>query len=49
MFLLQLQTNHRKEQSANSFNICHVGQYIILEHTKDHMLCTKHNTRSSAR
>jgi len=34
---------------SNSPNICHAGQYIIIEHTKDHTLCTQHNTRSSAR
>jgi len=25
---------------SNSPNICHAGQYIIIEHTKDHVLCT---------
>jgi len=32
---------------SNSSNICHAGQYIIIEHTKDHMLCTQHTQFST--
>jgi len=41
MSLLPLQANRCKEQSANSPNICHAGQYIIIKH-KTHAMYTTH-------
>jgi len=47
MSLLQLQTNRCKELSANSLNICHARQYIIIEHKGSYVMNTTQHTQFS--